>query len=498
MKHGHVQREWRSCSLEDLCEVYGGGTPSTSKQEYWDGDIPWITSADIGDDHVIRPRKAVTQKGVVDSATHVVPAGSLVIATRVSLGKVGIADEPVCYSQDCQGLVIDPDALHPRYLLHHLSLLARDFLGMSRGTTINGITKKQLLETVLSVPPLVLQHRIVAKIEELFSDLDAGVAALERVQANLKRYRASVLKAAVEGRLTAEWREENPNTEPASELLKRILVERRRKWEEAEWQKQIQRAQKKAAKKRLNVRRVSDLDPEDWQSIPEPEYTPYLPKNDKWKAKYKEPTPPDTTDLPELLAGWKWTTLSQIGFLDRGKSKHRPRNAPHLFGGPYPFIQTGDVRHASTFVRSYEQTYSEAGLAQSRLWPAGTLCITIAANIAETALLGMDACFPDSVVGWLGASNRVSERYVELYLRTMQHSLEALAPATAQKNINLQTLHAVAVALPPLAEQHQIVAEVDRRLSVVDELEEQVDANLKRAARLRQAILKRAFEGELF
>ena len=163
----------------------------------------------------------------------------------------------------------------------------------------------------------------------------------------------------------------------------------------------------------------------------------------------------------------------------------------------YPFVQTGDIRHADTFVRTYQQTYSEEGLQQSRLWPAHTLCITIAANIAETAILGFDGCFPDSVVGFLPACGDVSVRFVELYLRTMQSRLEALAPATAQKNINLQTLTHVAICLPPHEEQRKIVEEIDERLSVAAATDQQAEGNLRRSTRLRQAILKRAFEGKL-
>ena len=98
---------------------------------------------------------------------------------------------------------------------------------------------------------------------------------------------------------------------------------------------------------------------------------------------------------------WDEKSLDELGSVGRGKSKHRPRDAEHLYGGPYPFIQTGDVKHAELYIKSYSQTYSEAGLAQSKLWPAGTLCITIAANIADTAILGLDACFPDSVLGFI-------------------------------------------------------------------------------------------------
>ena len=316
----------------------------------------------------------------------------------------------------------------------------------------------------IPVAPANEQRRIVAKIEELFSDLDAGVAALERVRANLKRYRASVLKAAVEGKLTEDWRAQHPDTELASVLLERILTERRRQWEKNQLAKFA-------------------------QAVKQP------PKG--WQQGFSTPKVAEVNASVSIPGGWAWASLSLLGELDRGRSRHRPRNAPHLYGGRYPFIQTGDIRHARTFVRDYSQTYSEAGLAQSRLWQAGTLCITIAANIAETAILSFDACFPDSVVGFLADDTHVSVRYAELYLRTIQSRLESIAPATAQKNINLEVLTSLPVLVPPRVEQDEIVAEVDRRLSVVDEIEAQVDANLKRAARLRQGILKRAFEGRL-
>ena len=291
------------------------------------------------------------------------------------------------------------------------------------------------------------------------------MAALERAKAKLKRYRAAVLKAAVEGKLTEAWRANHPPKETASQLLERILKERRRKWEEEQLA-----AYAKAGKK--------------------------PPAN--WKDRYKEPAAPDETNLPALPEGWCWASLSEVGVLDRGRSRHRPRNSPHLYGGPYPFVQTGDIGHANTYVRAFSQTYSEAGLAQSRLWPAGTLCITIAANIAEDSkyLISM-AVFLTALSVFCPPPRWCDVRYVELYLRTIQQHLEAYAPATAQKNINLETLNGVAICLPPTAEQEQIVADVDERLSRADAVESQIEANLKRSARLRQSILKRAFEGKL-
>ena len=189
--------------------------------------------------------------------------------------------------------------------------------------------------------------------------------------------------------------------------------------------------------------------------------------------------------------------MPQLGELNRGRSRHRPRDDARLFGGTYPFIQTGDVKRSGGYIRNHSQTYSDAGLAQSRLWPAGTLCITIAANIAESGILTYEACFPDSVVGFRMEGHDQTVRFFQFFLDTAKAELSRFAPATAQKNINLETLCDLAIPLPPFAEQQRIVTEVERRLSVIDELEMQVGANLRRAERLRQAVLKRAFEGKL-
>ena len=160
-------------------------------------------------------------------------------------------------------------------------------------------------------------------------------------------------------------------------------------------------------------------------------------------------------------------------------------------------MKTGKIRTGDTIIYTYDQTNSEAELQQSKLWPVGTLCITIAANIAETAILGFDGCFPDSVVGFIPVSEDVSVRFVELFFRTIQERLEAYAPATAQKNLNLESLNQVAICLPPTDEQRQVVAEVDERLSIVRAAEGLIEVNAMRATRLRQSILKQAFEGKL-
>lgn len=190
--------------------------------------------------------------------------------------------------------------------------------------------------------------------------------------------------------------------------------------------------------------------------------------------------------------GWDLIELSSVGNLDRGRSKNRPRNAPELFGGPYPFIQTGDVSNCSGYIKSYKQTYSELGLKQSKLWAVGTLCITIAANIAKTGILTFEACFPDSVVGFT-PNNKTRTEYVQWWFSFIQKNLEETAPESAQKNINLEILRDLYIPLPPLPLQEKFVQTVQR----FERLRTQQREAERQAEHLFQTILHRAFRGEL-
>jgi type I restriction enzyme, S subunit len=194
---------------------------------------------------------------------------------------------------------------------------------------------------------------------------------------------------------------------------------------------------------------------------------------------------------------WDRVSLPELGGLDRGKSRHRPRNDPALFGGPYPFIQTGDVALADPWITESSQTYNDRGLEQSRLWPKGTLCITIAANIAKTGLLTFDACFPDSVVGFTAASGETDARWVELVVRSMRDRLDQLAPATAQKNINLAILRALQIPYPDQDCRAKVIREYDRQMTLISVLEETVRIAVRRSLRLRSSVLAAAFTGKL-
>ena len=166
-------------------------------------------------------------------------------------------------------------------------------------------------------------------------------------------------------------------------------------------------------------------------------------------------------DPVENEKGWEMRKLGEVGELARGVSKHRPRNAPELLGGNIPLIQTGDIANAGMYIQKYNSTYSELGLSQSKLWPAGTLCITIAATIGKCSVLTFDSCFPDSVVGYIVDCKCTNNEYIYYIFGSLQKILEENAPAVAQKNINLKTLNELLIPIPPLSLQQEFASKIE-------------------------------------
>ena len=344
--------------------------------------------------------------------------------------------------------VIEPFQVDGRWLYYVVKFNIEKITKHSRGSTIKYLRLGDITRCPIKLPPLNEQRRIVAKIEQLFASLDQAEQALRDTQKLLASYRQAILKAAVTGELTADWRAQRKGRlEHGRDLLARILKTRRQQWQ--------------------------------------------------GRGKYQEPQAPKTDDLPELPDGWVWVTLPMLGEYGRGKSKHRPRNDEKLYdNGKYPFLQTGRIRASRGRISKYDRMYNEKGLAQSKLWPVGTICITIAANIAETGILDIDACFPDSVVGLVPDAD-VSGDFIENFIRTAKEDLTRYAPATAQKNINLEILSGVAIPLPPSEEQREIVSKVSDALELSDIIELHCQTELQRSAALRQSILKDAFSGQL-
>ena len=196
--------------------------------------------------------------------------------------------------------------------------------------------------------------------------------------------------------------------------------------------------------------------------------------------------------------GWVEKTLEDVSItFGRGKSKHRPRNDPELYGGKYPFIQTGDIRNADHFITAYSQTYNEVGLSQSKLWPNGTICITIAANIAETAILGFDACFPDSVIGVVANPDEAETGFIEYLLQSFKARIQAMGKGSAQANINLATFEDQRFPFPSVIKQKELVEFLDHLAAETQRLTRLYERKLAALEELKKSLLHQAFNGEL-
>lgn len=192
---------------------------------------------------------------------------------------------------------------------------------------------------------------------------------------------------------------------------------------------------------------------------------------------------------------WVEKSIKDVCSIGRGKSRHRPRNESSLYGGIYPFIQTGDIREADGgTIMKYKQTYSEKGLLQSKMWPKGTICMTIAANIGETAILGFDSCFPDSIVGITPINNEISVEYLNYYLLHIRSQIVSIARGFAQKNINLELIGKIKITYPPLSEQLKIVEFLKVQNNKIDSLKSNLNLICDKVNSLKQAILKETFE----
>ena len=362
------------------------------------------------------------------------------------------------------------DEYDPSFAMYYVyfGTITNRFASYYTGTTIKHLTGAALRQVLFPVPPLNEQRRIVAKIDELFSDLDAGVVALKRAKANLKRYRAAVLKAAVEGKLTEAWRANHPNTEPAQKLLARILTERRQKWEAD------QLAKFAAAKK-------------------EP------PKN--WREKYVGPKPLVTTGLPELPEGWCWASVDMLcGYVtsgSRGWAEHYTEEGP-------VFLRIGNLDHGSIqldltdFQRVTPPLGAESLRTRTRV---GDILISVTADVGMVAVIptGFEEAYINQHIALCRPESGFHRELAAWCLASDwgQRQFKAMQRGATKVGLGLDDVKAAIIPFPSLIEQTRIGIAVAEKLSQIDAAETAIDHGLLRAARLRQSILKQAFAGKL-
>lgn len=477
-----LPESWCTTTLKDVYHIFGGGTPATSKLEYWGGNIPWITSADIEGVHAVNVRKYVTEKGIDNSTTTKAPKNSLLVVTRVGLGKIAIIKEETCFSQDLQALVMAEELVIPEYTLYLLSYKLQFLKYEGRGTTISGLTKKQLKDLEYQLPPLNEQHRIVAKIEELFSELDKGIESLKTAREQLKVYRQALLKHAFEGKLTEQWRKDNADKlETADQLLERIKQER-----EARYLQQL-KAWKAAVKQ--------------WEADGKKGKRPKKPRTLKPISHNIELIDQDS-ELEDLPKGWLKLQVNDCLL----EPPSNGRSVKDRVGG-FPVLRLTALKPPKIDIAAHKNGDWEREQAKDYIIREGDFLLSRGNGSKNLVGLGklvppleFEVAYPDTMVRLRVISGCLIDEYLAQVWnsRVVRRQIEKNARTTAGiYKINQKHLAEFKLPLCSIEEQKQIVDLLSENLPLLDQMEKDIGKGLDTSEALRQSILKKAFSGQL-
>jgi type I restriction enzyme, S subunit len=449
---------WRIKTLGEVCRTSSGGTPSRSRPEFFNGSIPWVKSGELTDGLVSEVSECISEDALAGSSAKLLPAGTLLIAMYgATVGKLGVLARAAATNQAVCAIFPRPE-LDPKFLFWYLRRQRSNLIAKAVGGAQPNISQTILRDLELPIPPMGEQREIVAEIEKQFSRLDEAVANLQRVKANLKRYKASVLKAAVEGRLVETEAtlasREGRAYETGEQLLQRVLVAR----------------------------------PDQWSA----------------RGRYVEPLPAETKDLSTLSDGWAWASIDQLSdFITKGTTPA----ATKLFdgSGDVQFLKVYNLTFGGSLNHTHKPAYvsratHQEELARSQVFPGDVLINIVGPPLGQVSVV--PAHVPEANINQAIARIRpikpIGSEFIALALMCddiMRWAIRRGKTTAGQANLTLELCRALPIPVPPLAEQARIVAEVDRHLSIIREVEAEVDANLMRAEALRQATLQSAFAG---
>lgn len=474
---------WALVTVGDIAHFVRGVTYSKehARDSAATGFVPVLRATNIGDgldynDMVFVPDRFVSDEQIVKDGDVVLAMSS---GSKSVVGKAAIAKSPPrCGFGAFCGVIRPSDAIDHSLLGYYFQTKAyRNAISdVSKGSNINNLKAEHVLCRPLPIPPKTEQARIVSKIDELFSRIDEGGRALERVQKLVERYRQSVLKAAVTGELTRDWREKNGDKlESGEALLARILKARREAWEKAELDK-------------MKAKGIT-------------------PANDKWKQKYEEPTIADATGLPELPGGWAWASAEALcGSVHSGTTPER-----HLLqatpSSGVPFIKVYNLTFDGALDFSIDPTYVDAEyhgkhMGRSRSLPGDVLTNIVGPPLGKVSVV--PHTFPEwninqAVVGFRPLSGFRND-FLSVYLQSeiaKSWLRSTTKTTTSQVNLAVTTCRRMPVPVPSEPEQAQIAETVLRALSYADDMMTSARRCSCRATALRQSTLKAAFAGRL-
>ena len=429
--------------LGDVAEYINGRAFKPS--EWGKEGLPIIRIKNLNDEN-----SKFNYSNEVFEKRYLVKKGDLLFAWSASLGAYIWKKDEAWLNQHI--FLVKPSPFIAKlYLYYFLDKITQELYSAAHGSGMVHVTKKKFEETKIGLPPLPEQRAIVAKIEQLFSELDNGIACLKKAQEQLKVYRQAVLKQAFDGELTKSWREQQANLPSAQDLLDTIKADR-------------EQAAKNQGKK---LKPVTPLSREELD------------------------------DLPELPDGWEWVRFGDISDVVRGGSP-RPAGDPKYYDGDIPFLKVADItKNDDLYITDYEYSIKEAGLKKTRRILKNTLLLSNSgATLGVPKITLIDAAINDGIAAFLNLDSRALI-FAYYFWRTKTKELRRVNQGAAQPNLNTDLIKTVFFPLCGFDEQAQIVQEIEMRLSVCDKMEATIRESLEKAEALRQSILKKAFEGKL-
>jgi len=475
---------WAKAEFQDIVDSFKRGPfGSAIKKEFFvpDGFKVYEQKNAIYDDP-FRGEYYIDKAKYGELATFKIKPRDFIVSCSGTIGRILMLPDnskPGIINQALLRIRIDESLISHKFFLYlfRSEMFQKLILVETRGSAMKNITGVKDLKLIsITIPALPEQHRIVAKIEELFSELDNGIENMKKAREQLKTYRQAVLKYAFEGKLTKEWRIQqrqagNP-PEPAEELLEQIKTERQKHYKNQveDWKKACEQAKADGRKKPIKPKKLKELPPLMERELAE---------------------------LPELPERWMWVKVGSLYTVVRGGSP-RPAGDPKYYGGKIPFLKVADITgDTNPYLKNFQYTIKEAGLKKTRMVDANTLLISNSgATLGVPKICLIQATFNDGIAAFLGIQNESLLFHYYFWLsKTVR--LRNINQGAAQPNLNTNIIADIVLPLCSRFEQKQIVSEIESRLSVCDKLEQTIEDSLKKAEALRQSILKMAFEGEL-
>jgi len=461
---------WMLTTLEFVAKWSSGGTPSRSNPNFYDGSIPWIKTGELGSNYIFDSEEKISATAVASSSAKIFPKGAVVLAMYgATIGKASILGIDAATNQACA--VGIPDAVDSLFLYYYLLSQTKAFIDVGKGGAQPNISQGIVKNWPILVPPKNEQTRIITKLEELLTDLDAGVNELKTAQKKLTQYRQSLLKAAVEGALTAEWRANNTPSESGGQLLERILKERRVRWE----QKQLEK-----------FKEQGKTPPKDWQS------------------KYIEPVKPDTTGLMELPKGWVWASLDMLGEIASGVAKGSKRDL-NIPVREVPYLRVANVQRGYLNLSEIKTILANERDIKELTLEDGDILFN---EGGDRDKLGRGWVWRDKIANCIHQNHvfRMRPYLAQTLPELISHHGNSFGKTWFQfagkqttnlASINMGVLRAFPVPVAPPQEQIEIHSLLLQHLDALNEQEKSVEHSLKQSAAQRKNILKAAFSGQL-